>query len=188
MKTPDGSFPRMSCVRSLVGAALALGLLAGCDEVPQSTLIDMRVPSAFDFLRYAGAQGPVLVEIIGAPLAGGARLDAQTLSDQVRATFSEPWLSFTGDSTKAAQPDYRIIWVADPPPSLAIDAACQGTAIAGPLRRADRVEMRVYFCSEQKTLSAVQGSVRRPKAADDRYWRELVKQMTRQLVGNRSGG
>ena len=48
--------------------------------------------------------------------------------------------------------------------------------------------MRVYFCNEQKTLSAVQGAVRRPKVADDRYWQELVKQMTRQLVGNRAGG
>ena len=178
----------MRSTRSSCVAALALGLLAGCDEVPQSTLIDMRVPSAFDFLRYAGAQGPVLVEIVGAPLAGGAQLDGETLAGQVRATFSEPWLSFTGDRAKAAQPDYRIIWVADPPPSLAIDAACQGKAIAGAVRRADRVEMRAYFCNEQRTLSAVQGSVRRPKTVDDRYWRELVKQMTRQLVANRSGG
>ena len=56
MKAPDGSLRRVARARRIFGAGLALGLLAGCDDIPQSTLIDMRVPSAFEFLRYAGAQ------------------------------------------------------------------------------------------------------------------------------------
>jgi hypothetical protein len=178
----------MKSVSTLGGALVALAALAACEDAPQSTLIDMRVESAFDFLRYAGSQGPVLVEIIGEPFAGGAKVEAEQLATQMKATFTEPWISFTADKAKAAQPDYRMIWVVDPPPSLAIDAACLGKATTGTVRRAEHVALRVYFCNEQKTLSAVQGSVRRPTRADDSSWRELVKQMTRQLVGNRSGG
>jgi hypothetical protein len=178
----------MKSVSSLGGALVALATLAACEDAPQSTLIDMRVESAFEFLRYAGSQGPVLVELVGEPFAGGAKLAPEQLATQMKATFTEPWISFTADKAKAAQPDYRMIWVVDPPPSLAIDAACQGKAATGAVRRAEQVALRVYFCNEQKTLSAVQGRVRRPTRADDSYWQDLVKQMTRQLVGNRSGG
>ena len=107
----------------------------------------------------------------------------------VGSTFgAEPWIKMTADKATAAQPDFRLIWVVDPVAWLAPDAACQGKAVSGPVRRAERVEMRAYFCSEQRTLSAVQGSVKRPAGSDDAHWQQLVRQMSRQLVGNRVSG
>ncbi len=170
-------------------AALALLALAGCEDAPQSSLIDMRVQSARDFLINASKEGPVLVELLGEPLAAGGKLDPTAFAALVGSTFgAEPWIKMTADKAKAAQPDFRLIWVVDPVAWLAPDAACQGKAVSGPVRRAERVEMRAYFCSEQRTLSAVQGSVKRPAGSDDAHWQQLVRQMSRQLVGNRVSG
>ena len=170
-------------------ATVALLALAGCEDAPQSSLIDMRVESARDFLINASKDGPVLVELLGEPLAAGAKLDREVFAGQVASTFgAEPWIKTTADKAKASQPDFRMIWVVDPVAWLSPDAACQGKAAPGPVRRAERVEIRAYFCSEQKTLSAVQGSVRRPASVDESRWLQLVRQMSRQLVGNRVSG
>lgn len=170
-------------------AGLALLALAACEDAPQSSLIDMRVQSARDFLINASKEGPVLVELLGEPLAVGGKLSHSEFAALVGSTFgAEPWIKMTADKAKAAQPDFRLIWVVDPVAWLSPDAACQGKAASAPVRRAERLEMRAYFCSEQRTLSAVQGSVKRPASSDDARWQQLVRQMSRQLVGNRVSG
>ncbi len=175
--------------KSLRLVCLALLALTGCEDAPQSSLIDMRVESARDFLISASKDGPVLVELLGEPLTPGGNLAPGAFAALVGTAFgAEPWIKMTADAARAPQPDFRLIWVVDPVAWLSPDAACQGKAAPGSMRRAERVELRAYFCSGQRTLSAVQGTVKRPSSPDDGMWQQLVRQMSRQLVGNRVSG
>jgi hypothetical protein len=173
----------------VLAALLALGLGA-CDG-PSSTITDMRVDNAMQLLRYAAGQGPVLVEIAGDPHLGQARFDPAAFLALVAEAYqpvSNPPLTFTLDKARAGDAGYRFVWLIDPGPGFTIDGTCAGQGQPGVAKKADWVEMRAVFCAPNKTISAVYGRTRRPKAADDAGWRHLVRQMSRQLVGERMQG
>ena len=177
----------------LAAAALGLAALAlpACEEGPASTIIDSRTGDAMQLLRWAATQGPVLVEIRGEPFAGQARWNPDSLVATVYDAFlpvTNPPMQFTRDKAKAGDPGYRFVWLIDPGPGFAIDPTCAGQYPPRAATKADWVEVRAVFCAPNKSLVAVQGRVRRPKAADDRLWDRLIRQMSRQLAGDRFQG
>ena len=177
----------------ILAAAIGLAALAlpACEEGPASTIIDSRVGDAMQLLRYAATQGPVLVEVRGAPFAGQARWNPADLVAVVADAFrpvTNPPMEFTLDKAKAGDAGYRFVWLIDPGPGFGIDPTCAGQYPARATTKADFVEVRAVFCAPNKSLVAVQGRVRRPKAADDRLWDRLVRQMSRQLAGDRFQG
>jgi len=177
-------------MKRILAALVALGALAGCDQ-PNSTIIDVRVENPMQLLRYAATQGPVLVEVVGEPYAGQARWNPQDLVAKMFAAYqpvSNPPLQFTLDKAKAGDAGYRLVWLIDPGPGFSIDGTCAGQFPTRATKKADLVEVRAVFCAPNKSLVAVQGQARRPKAVDDRGWDQLVRQMSRQLAGDRFQG
>ena len=177
-------------MKRILAALAALAALASCDQ-PNSTITDSRVDNAMQLLRYAATQGPVLIEVVGEPYAGQARWNPQDLVAKVSAAFqpvSNPPLQFTLDKAKAGDAGYRLVWLIDPGPGFGIDATCGGQFPPRATKKADLVEVRAVFCAPNKSLVAVWGRTRRPKAADDPSWDQLVRQMSRQLAGDRFQG
>jgi hypothetical protein len=91
----------------------------------------------------------------------------------MRRPAMQPGFRFTLDKAEAGDPGYRFVWLIDP---------------ATAPKKADRVEVRAVFCGPNKTYTAVQGGTKRPTDATDRNWRQLIRQIGRQLVGNRLAG
>lgn len=176
--------PILSAVLAPLGCALL-----GCDGGPSSVLIDVRVENPYQFLRWAQLQGPMLVEIHGQPFAGTARFQPAEFVAAVKDTFAEqPGFRFTLDKAEAGDSGYRFVWLFDPGPGFSIDATCAGQLPAAAPKLADRAELRAVFCGPNKTYTAVQGSTKRPTETGDRNWRRLIRQMSRQLVGDRLTG
>ena len=78
----------------------------------------------------------------------------------------------------------RLIWLLDPQSGFNADAVCAGEF---PALKADRrvTEIRAVFCQRSKPLSAVYGWLRRPDTGGDANWRNLISQMSRQLLRGR---
>jgi len=177
-------------MRARVLAALLVFGLGGCDG-PSSTISDMRVDNAMQLLRYAAGQGPVLVEVAGEPFGGQARFDPAGLLALVVEAYqpvSNPPLTFTLDKAKAGDAGYRFVWLIDPGLGFTIDGTCAGQVPPRAAKKADWVEVRAVFCGPNRSLSAVYGRTRRPRGDDDAGWGHLVRQMSRQLVGERLQG
>lgn len=167
-----------------IAATLAL-LLAGCEEAPQSRLVDMRVPGTMSFAQFATTGGPMLVETHGTPLGRGLSLDGALFAKQLTGAFAIPTLRFTTTRTEAPQADHRLVFAFDPPESFKLESLCAGPVQTGVVRKADIVQVTAAFCHETKLYAVARGSVRRPRAPDDDGWRQLVQQLGRHLVSDR---
>jgi hypothetical protein len=163
-------------------AVAACALLAACDDVAISTEIGKPSPETRQSMMQAASGGPVLIEIVGRPLTGSRPFDAERVADLANAAFALPWLRFTADRAKAPHAAFRVVVIVDPPPALGAETGCRADAASGAVRRAELIELKMFFCHEVRALSGTRGSVRRPVTGDEWGWNQLVKQMARQLL------
>ena len=162
-----------------------LDLLARGGRGPASNVTFKHGAQVWDFFIYAVRNGPALVVVDGNPFAVDAKLLAERIAAAMQAGFSEPFVTFTSDAAQAPHPAYRFIWTLDPAPGYDLNAVCHDPRPRSAPPAGDRLEMRVAFCQDGRLLSAVHGWMARAAAGPDRpEWRNLVTQMTRQLVRN----
>ncbi len=167
------------------GIRRLLDVLVRGGRGPASNVTFKHGPQVWDFFIYAVRNGPALVVVDGNPFGVDSKLLAERIAAAMQAGFSEPFVSFTSDAAQAPYPAYRFIWTLDPAPGYDLNAVCgeRRPPVAPPA--GDRLEMRVAFCQDGRLLSAVHGWMARAAAGPDRpEWRNLVTQMTRQLVRN----
>lgn len=165
----------------------ALGLaLAACEEAPQSRLVDMRVPGTMSFAQAATTAGPMYLELHGAPFARGLALDGAAFARDVTTAFTIPTLRFTADKAAAPQSDHRLVWAFDAPEALKLEALCAGGVPASVVRKAEIVQVTAAYCHEGRLYAVARGSVTRPRDAGDPAWRQLVQQIARHLISERS--
>jgi hypothetical protein len=122
------------------------------------------------------------VETIGTPFATGVPLDGMAFARDVAAAFLSPRLRFTAVRAEAPRPDFRLVWVFDPPDNLQLDTLWSGDARPAPARNAAIVKVAAAFCFEARLYAVARGSVKRPGDATDGPWRQLVHQISRELV------
>ena len=159
--------------------------LARGGDGPASLVSYKHGPQVWDFFIYAVKDGPALVVIDGNPFAIDGRALADAVTAAMQAGFSEPFVKFTADAALAPHPDHRIIWTFNPQPGYDINAVCGERRPAAAASTGGRLELRVAFCQGGRVVSAVQGWMAAAAAGPDRTpWRNLVAQMTRQLVRN----
>lgn len=165
-----------------VSAAALATLVSGCGDGP-ATVAGWRSPAAWSSLVYATSQGPLLVEVHGQPFGGAAPpfRDA-VLEAMAGGVFGRPTV-FTSEPASAPQPRYRAVMAFNPPDSADPRDLCRGQ-VATALQGSGRVTVLAAFCDGDTLLASIRGWVAKVDGADDRRFRKLINQLTRELFGS----
>jgi hypothetical protein len=162
-----------------------LDVLARGGRFAASNVTYKHGPQVWDFFIAAVRNGPALVVVDGNPFAIDTKSLAEGVASAMQSGFSEPFVKFTADPAEAPNPAYRIIWTLDPAPGYDLNAVCGERRPPTAAPAGERFEMRVAFCQDGRLLSAVHGWMARASAGPDQAaWRNLIAQMTRQLIRN----
>jgi hypothetical protein len=168
---------------TILAAAIAALALAACEEGPSSNVTHKTTQGAWDMLVFAAKDGPILTQTHGAAFTGKAQEFGRAVLDDMNKTFpAEPFIKFTSTSAQAADKDYRIIWVVNPPQAAELSAFC-ANRIPAAEPKSGRLEIRAALCHRERLLTAVHGWMRNPDNAYDKHLHTLVQQMTRQVAG-----
>lgn len=170
--------------RRLLGFLSAAAALVGCDEGPASNVSFTSTPDVWSFVTAAATGGPLFVEVHGNPFQQPKELVSKEITAAIASTFTEPWLHFTDAKQQTGAPTVRLIWLLGAGSGFNADLVCAGTL---PSLESDRrvTEIRAVFCQRERPLSAVHGWMRRPDTPADPRWRQLMQQMSRQLLRGR---
>ena len=154
--------------RILLPIALALGAVSGlgaCDE--RGTIQTIRgaagaynAAGARSALRYAGLNGPVLLEVRGAGFVEPPAVVAATVARIATGAVIGAPVAFTADRAAAARPTSRVIVAFDMPPAIDARRLCAGPSPAAV--RGERLAAVAAFCAG--TASAAESSGLAPRA------------------------
>lgn len=161
-------------------AALALAL-AGCAEAGVTTMRYGPSQSASaiqGFLGYAGSDGPILVRIHNNPFAPQP-IDAAVTTEATRAT-SRP-IAFTTDPGRAAQPDWRIVLVFNPPIQASARDACELAGAIAPQAGSSGVEAIGSFCVGPRLITGIRGTSGPINSANDPRFAQFVRRLIHDL-------
>lgn len=175
-------------VRKLIAglAGLVTGLVAACEEAPQSTVVFMRSGGAEQFLSWAVRSGPLLVQSLGTPF-DGEDVGEVVAQAAVRGIHGRK-VEGTTDPAVAPAPDYRVRFGFDLPKGFAPERLC--TAAVEDLPREpdpDRLRVVAVFCVQERMEVAVIGSLKRPVEPTDERFTALITQMSRQMFAEQRG-
>lgn len=171
-------------VRKLIAgiAGVLTGLVAACEEAPQSTVVYMRPGGAEPFLAWAVRSGPLLVQTFGSPFDGGRDIAEDVAQAAARGIHGRK-AEATSDPARAPAPDYRVHVGFDLPKGFAPERLCTAVAAGDLPREPDPERLRVIavFCVQGRMEAAVIGSLKRPVAPGDDRLGALITQMSRQM-------
>jgi hypothetical protein len=110
----------------LSALALLAAALASCDAATVRT-VNYQQPNqtwqAYRLARYAGAEGPILVEMRNSPYPGPPEQAAAVIAEAAGGDVVSG-TPFTGDPKAAARPDWRVVYafnVGSPPAAAVCD-------------------------------------------------------------------
>jgi hypothetical protein len=165
-----------------------LGFLGGCEDAPRTYAARVYVEGLREYVQYAAAAGPILTVVRGTPFGTSqAAIEAAV----VEAIDGAPLVispHFTADPAAAPRPDYRAVFVFDPPDGATARAACADRVRPEPADAASRAGVRVLaaFCGGERVLSEVTGEARSVSGLDHPDFRALLRQTVRDLLPARS--
>lgn len=176
----------MRRILGMISAAIA-GLVSACDNGPQVTAPSVRSAVTWSSMTYASKDGPIRVEVHGNPFSLSqdrfADLVASAMSNAVHGRI----VHFTSETQKAPQPQFRVVAVFDPAPSLDPRSVCAGEPV---LRLADtapnsdrRIGLLMIFCHKGDVLSSLTGWVAKITGPEDPRFAQLLSIATRELFG-----
>lgn len=168
----------------LLRLALLGGLLlalAACDQGPASNTTYLHPAGSWTFLVTATRSGPLLVELRGRPYDEPAALVAHELLAQMgQAIHRREGLQFTDQAAQAGNPAFRVVLTFNDRTAGSRDQCLGRTEGGGPA--ADRrVDLTATFCREEQVLANVRGWVLKTTGLEDRRFRALIRQVTREL-------
>jgi hypothetical protein len=174
----------------MMGASgLVAGLVAACDEAPQSVAI-LTWPGIWTFLASATAQGPLSVTVHGTIHPDATAADTFALvGGGIQRAITKRKITVTNGEAHAEPAGFRVVWVLDAPANLNPSRLCDGTPASALVGAPDpeRLRMLAAFCVGDDARSAVRGSVARGSGAETKGAERLISQMTRQLVDEVKG-
>lgn len=164
-----------------VGAAALAALVSGCGDGP-ATVAGWRSQAAWTSLVYATSHGPLLVEVHGQPFDTAApRFRDAVVAAMAGGVFGRP-TTFTADPAQAPQPQFRAVLAFNVPDATDPRDLCRGQ-VATAAEPRERVTVNAAFCDGTTVLASIRGWVAKVDGADDRRFRQLVNQLTRELFG-----
>lgn len=170
-------------MRALFSILIA-GLLAGC-VTAQNTAGLPDSEARRDYLRYAGASGPVYLRVMTWPLRLGEQpeVGAAMAAAATGAVFGLP-TAFTADPGAAPQPQFRIVATFDYPPPLSPSALCAADqADRGPAVSPDGREtsLLLAFCTRGELLAGTRVRGSWIGTVSDPEFRRMVRSGIREM-------
>ena len=174
--------------RRAAAAALAMIGLAACAPLRS---INYGMPyqplTARSFLAWAGATGPVAVEVRDNPFQAPNQAVASALAEAATGVVAGVPVAFTGNTAEAARPEWRVVYEFNAAPSTSSAAVCN------PNSRVDRASgesltLLIVFCNDTKPIIAASiwsGPVAGPGAPE---FRQLAETSMRDLFPPESMG
>jgi hypothetical protein len=170
-------------MRNLISALILL-FLTGC-VTAQNTAGLPDSEARRDYLRYAGAAGPVYLRVMTWPLRLGDRetVGGRMAADATGAVYAMP-TAFTADPSVAPQPHFRIVATFDYPQSFSPSALCaadQADQGPGVVPDSDETSLLLAFCTRGELLAGTR--VRGPRVANlnDPAFRDMVRYGIREM-------
>lgn len=168
-----------------LGAAALAALGSACEDGPATIAGTWRSPATWSSMVHATRSGPMLVEVHGRPFDDGAgdfpARVAEAMTDQVFGRRT----AFTTRRDQAAEPGLRVVLAFNPPPGLHPDSLCEGNVPTAAAPR-ERVTVQATFCDHGRRLASAEGWVAKVTGPDDKRFRQLIGQLTRELFGTPS--
>ncbi|SDG41864.1 hypothetical protein [Roseospirillum parvum] len=164
-----------------LGGALATGLLAACDEAPQSQQLFLEGAGTWSYLVDAVKDGPLWVDVAGNPFAVADADAARAMAEAVERGMTALKITTTTDRAAAARPMYRLKVVLNPGPSANFRKLCQEMAPAGPPPEG-KLEILMGFCVEDEVRGAARGSLPTTDNPRAEPLVQLIGRMTRQVL------
>jgi len=170
-----------------IALASVLGLLAGCEEAPQSS-VTFRLDDVWSFARGAMNSGPLRVDIRGLPYGD----DAAALHDAVIGAMTQAitWSAdprFTADTASAGGSSFRVVVTLNGGGGLGGRAQCLGKSKGGGSLPDGQVWLIATFCEGEDVLANVHGRVARTDGVDDPRFSRLIRQITRDMFAESNG-
>lgn len=167
-------------ILSLAAAAMA-ALTAACEDGPSTVRGTWRSPAATSTMVWAGARGPIFIEIHGNPFALADSefhaLAADGLSNKVIGRV----VRFTAQRELAQHPGARVVMAFDAPESFDAQDLCEDRPVPTATRSGGRITVVAAFCHDGKILSSVRGWVARGGGPGDKRFASLLAQVARDL-------
>lgn len=166
-----------------LGAAALAALTSGCGDGPATVAGTWRSPAAWSSMIYATSAGPMLVEVHGDPFGQSAAAFRAAIATAMTNQLIGRATAFTSDPQQAPQPRYRVVLAFNPPADADAHHLCEGR-IATAATPQERLTVLGAFCDGSTLLASVSGWVAKVDGSDDRRFRQLIGQLTRDLFGN----
>jgi hypothetical protein len=144
----------MSWARVLAAALVTAGLSACSDVRTLNYGAPYQPATARSYLAWAGAAGPVLVELRGNPFQGSDQAVAGAIADEVTGSVAGLPVRFTANPAEAAHPDWRVVYDFSAEPSKASATVCAEAGPTRPARNGGQVTALLVFCNEAKPIIA----------------------------------
>lgn len=169
-----------------VGAAALAALGSGCGDGPATVAGSWRSPAAWSSMVYATKDGPMLVEVHGTPFDMPAASFRQDVAAAMTGgVFGRP-TAFTADRDQAPQPRFRVVLAFNAPDTTDARDLCAGQVATAAAIRPERITVHGAFCDGTTLLASIRGWVAKVEGADDKRFRQLLNQLTRELFGTPS--
>ncbi len=170
-----------------LATVLGAGLLAACDDAPQSTVLVMRPEGTWSLFGDATARGPLPLTVLGRAAEGASADDSfAVVARAIRGGITRRAVEVAPGEDFSPLPALRSAWLLDAGRSADPNRLCaagSGAAMPGG-EGGDAEAFRVLaaFCNGDKIESAVSGRiVPRPDSVTDKRLDRLLRQMARQV-------
>ena len=174
----------MKRILSLGAAALA-AFVGGCGDGPSTVPGGYRNAATWSSFIYATRDGPLRLDLGGDPFGGNGPDLTQEVTKAMAGAI--PGRPFTVTTLAAAAPlaDLRVVMQLGAPANADARDLCAGrTREVRPPAAGGRIEVLAVFCDGSTLLSSSRGWVAKVDGPADRRFRQLIAQLTRDLLGD----
>lgn len=171
---------RVSPVLAVAAVLLGLGV-AACEDGP-SVITSYKRTGLDSLFVDASKAGPVLTHVVGAPFGDGSDAFGYGVRALLASVARQRPVRFTGDAAEAPTPSFRVIVAFDAAESYDGRRLCRDD-FPEPAPREGRVSVIAAVCSTDTLWAQVDGFAVGVEKPEDRKFRELVTQVSIELLG-----
>ena len=165
-----------------LGAALFSPLLSACDSGNGPAVVNtFDRGGVWEHVIYAGKSGPILVDIHGNPFGIADEMLADNVLLHMTNAISRRVLHYTANEAEAQAPGIKVVLLFGADKTANANRICQGKLPSVQPGEGDKIDVRAVFCSDDQLMSDVEGWIKGVTGPDDKRFKVLIGDVTRQL-------